>query len=87
MDILRLKEVLSQKGLSAKWLSEKLGISPGYLSDIVRHKKTPSIETLVQIAEALDVDVCELFNRSKTMDGMALAERMERDLSELKKLL
>ncbi|MCB0649561.1 MAG: helix-turn-helix transcriptional regulator [Saprospiraceae bacterium] len=87
MEILRLKEVLSQKGFTSKWLSDKLNISPGYISDIVRHKKTPSIETLVQIAEALDVDICDLFKRSKAESGLQIAERMEQDLVELKKLL
>ena len=65
MEVLKLKELLKQKGLSSKWLSETLGISQGYISDILRHKKTPSIETLMDISKALDIDIRDLFNPTK----------------------
>lgn len=65
MEVLRLKEILKIKGRSSKWLSDSLDISQGYVSDLLRHKKTPSIETLVDIATTLDVDIRDLFYPTK----------------------
>ena len=65
MSILRLKEVIDQKQISKKELSEKIGVTYNYTTELIRGVKFPRPELLIKIAEALDVDIRELFNPTK----------------------
>lgn len=56
---IRLKEVLSEKGITQKELAEKLGITVVGMSKIATGN--PTVSTLEKIAAALDVEVWELF--------------------------
>ena len=62
-DIFRynLKFYRNKLNLTQEKLSEILGISCDYLSEIERGKRTPSFKRLDLIAAALDVDVYKLF--------------------------
>ena len=53
----RVKTVLKEQGRSQMWLSEKLGKSYVMVTNYCNNKTQPSIETLNEIAEILDVDV------------------------------
>ena len=57
--MLRIKEVAKEKGFTITGLAEKLGMSQVSMSRIINGN--PTTETLLKIAEALDVDVKELF--------------------------
>jgi len=48
-------------------LSEKAGLSIVYLSDIERGNKWPYLDTLVKIAEALEVEPFELIKPKNTL--------------------
>lgn len=65
MEILRLKELMNQKGISREELSNKVGVSMTTISNINSEKNLPTINLLLQIAEALDVDVREMFVPTK----------------------
>lgn len=52
------------KSIKQKELAEMAGISNTYLSDIEVGRTTPSIKTLMKLAEALEVD-CEVLLRNK----------------------
>ena len=65
MSILRLKEVIEQKGMTKKELSEKIKVSYNYTTELARGVKIPRIELLIEIATALDVDIRDLFNPTK----------------------
>ena len=56
-DINRLKVVLAEKKRTNKWLAEQLGKDPGTVSKWCTNTMQPNLETLVKIAECLDVDV------------------------------
>lgn len=56
---IRIKEVLSEKGVTQKELASLLGISEVGMSKIVTGN--PTVETLNKIANALGVDIWELF--------------------------
>ncbi|GGG29280.1 hypothetical protein GCM10011344_32660 [Dokdonia pacifica] len=64
MNIIRLKEVLKKKGVTGKELAEKVGVTAGSISNI-SNGSIPRSETLVKIAQALDVDIRELFVSTK----------------------
>ena len=53
----RLKEARSKAGLSQKDLALKLGTSPQNLAQYENGKRNPKKETLVKIANALDMGV------------------------------
>lgn len=62
--MLRIKEILKEKGMTAKELAEKLGIAPTTFSLTI--KGNPTIGTLQKVADALDVNLVELFNDQKS---------------------
>ena len=61
----RLKVVLVEQGRTNKWLAEKLGKNTATVSRWCTNEMQPSLETLVQIAEMLKVDVRELLNSTR----------------------
>ena len=61
----RHKVVLVEKNRSGKWLAEQLGKDPATISRWCSNSIQPSIETMAQIAEILNIDVRELLNKSK----------------------
>lgn len=58
----RIKSARKAKGLSQSALSELIDRSVGYMSYIETGSKKPSLETLIQIANALDVTIDELLS-------------------------
>ena len=58
----RIKAARKAKGLSQSKLSELIDKSVGYMSYIETGSKKPSLETLIQIANALDVTIDELLS-------------------------
>lgn len=64
-DINRLKVVLAEKKRTNKWLAEQLGKDPSTVSKWCTNTAQPGLETLLEIANALEVDVKELLNSSK----------------------
>ncbi|MNQ53371.1 anaerobic benzoate catabolism transcriptional regulator [compost metagenome] len=65
MEILRLKELMAQKGMSREELANKVGVSMTTISNINSEKNLPTIHLLLQIAEALQVDIREMFVPTK----------------------
>ncbi len=53
----RLKIVLAEQGRTNKWLAEKLEKNTATVSRWCTNEMQPSLETLVEIAETLKVDV------------------------------
>ena len=61
----RIKAVLAEKGLANLWLAESLGKNKATVSKWCTNETQPSIDTLFQIAETLNVDVRELLVSNK----------------------
>ena len=59
-DLNRLKVVLVEKKKTGKWLAEQLGKDTTTVSKWCTNTSQPSLETLVEIAKILDVDINEL---------------------------
>lgn len=57
----RISEIRRKRGMTSEKLAYENEISKGYMSDIENGKKLPSIKMLNQIADALGVDIKELF--------------------------
>ena len=57
----RIKIVLAEKNIPNKYLAEKLGRDQATISKWVTNSAQPPLETLIQIAQCLDVDVKNSF--------------------------
>jgi putative transcriptional regulator len=56
----RIKGVLADNNKTNLWLSEKLGKDKSTVSKWCTNDQQPTLETLYDIAEILNVEVCEL---------------------------
>ena len=65
-DINRLKVVLAEKKRTNKWLADALGKDPATVSKWCTNTAQPCLETLLEIARVLEVDVKDLLKSSKT---------------------
>lgn len=64
-DINRIKVVLVEKKRTNKWLAEQLGKDPATVSKWCTNASQPALETLLKIAQLLEVDVQDLLCRAK----------------------
>ena len=64
-DINRLKVVLAEKKRTNKWLASQLGDAPSTVSKWCTNVCQTSLETLLQIADYLDVKVQDLIKNRK----------------------
>ena len=63
--MLRLKQVLAEQGVTGKQLAEKMGVTPQYISGIVRETGSASLDVLSKIANELNVPLSSLFDDYK----------------------
>ena len=59
-DINRIKVILVEKKRTNKWLAEQLGKDPATVSKWCTNNIQPSLDTLLKIAELLNVQIQEL---------------------------
>ena len=68
----RIKEIMQEKGVTSANLSAMIGIHKVSVSNIINGKINPSAETLEKIAEALGVEMWELFkSKSEIVEEIA----------------
>ena len=59
-DLNRIKVMLAEKKRTNKWLAEQLGKDPATVSKWCTNSTQPTLETLIEIAKVLDVELAEL---------------------------
>lgn len=59
-DINRIKVMLAEKKRTNKWLADQLGKDPATISKWCTNSSQPTIETLLKIANLLEVNYTEL---------------------------
>lgn len=64
-NINRIKVVLVAKRKTNKWLSEQQGVAPTTVSKWCTNAAQPPLETLIAIANALEVSVQELVRQEE----------------------
>ena len=77
-DINRLKVVLAEKKRTNKWLAEQLHKDPATVSKWCTNASQPSIETLLEIARVLEVDVQSLL-QATTQDPNMIYLKIPKD--------
>jgi transcriptional regulator with XRE-family HTH domain len=71
----RIREFRKERGLTLKELSKKIGISYSFLSAIERNIKKPSLTTIKQIAETLNIPITYLF--SDESNGKKIGDKLK----------
>ncbi len=79
----RIKEKRIQLGLSQTTLSELCNLAPAFVGIIERCEKRPSIETLVRIANALNVNADYLLGDSIKHDSSYYINKASEMLSDM----
>lgn len=64
-----------RKGLTLAEMAERTELDKGYLSRVERGQKSPSVGTLLKIAEALSVPVGHLFGENTDADSIIVIRR------------
>jgi transcriptional regulator with XRE-family HTH domain len=62
---LNIKRQLKKLGKSQAWLATELDVSPGYVSELISGKKSPSHKLLLEMALALQIDPSGLFGSDR----------------------
>lgn len=65
----RIKVVLAEKEKTNNWLAETLGKDPATVSKWCTNTTQPSLESLLEIARCLDVDMNELVRPLPPKEG------------------
>lgn len=65
-DINRIKLVLVEKKRTNKWLAQELSKDPATVSKWCTNTTQPDLQTLIKVAELLDVDIKDLLWSTKS---------------------
>lgn len=80
-----IRKYRTEKNISQEKLAEMAYLSPKYVGMVERAEKTPSLTTLVNIANALDVTadmlLCDVLNRHSEIKSSILIDKIN-SLSE-----
>lgn len=75
----RIQETRQRRGMTQSELAQKLGMTPKYISNLECGGKTPTLETFVAIANALEIDantlLVDVLNTSNEIRCSALWEK------------
>lgn len=56
----RIGEILKERGISAKWLAEKVDLSANMISLYAKNKNQPTLQNAYRIASVLDLRMEDL---------------------------
>jgi len=70
----KLKSIRAAKALSLEELAKKTILTRSFLSQIENNKTSPSISSLIKIANALEVRIGDLFFEGKSMENHIIHE-------------
>jgi len=74
----KIRSVRERRSLTLREVAEKAGVSESLVSQIERNRVSPAIETLLALADALDIDLEYLFadmKRDRTLKVLRKKER------------
>ncbi len=74
----KIRAVRERKGLTLKAVAQKTGVSESLVSQIERNKVSPAIDTLLTLADVLDINLEFLFeeyHKNRTVDIIYKEER------------
>lgn len=78
----RIREIRKAQRLSQEQAAEKADISPNYLSRIERGKENPTLDMLIKFADALKIEMWEMFDFGHEVNIKELRDAMSKLLKE-----
>lgn len=79
----RLRQIRTEKDMSISTLAEKVGVLDTYIPQLERGEKVPSFDTLIYIANALEVTVDELVCDYVHADKITVANNISKKTVDL----
>ena len=76
---LRLQEIMQQKGINAAKLAEACDMHPANLSGIINDKRSPNLQTLDRLAQALDVPTWTLLQNPIIVNNLEAELERQRE--------
>lgn len=73
-----LRRLRVERGLTIAVLAERSGFSKGYLSKVENSKTAPPVSTLMVLAQALGINISELFSAEQTATNVTVVKKGER---------
>ncbi|MFA6506793.1 MAG: XRE family transcriptional regulator [Treponemataceae bacterium] len=77
----KIREVRDRRGLTLKAVAEVAGVSESLVSQIERNRVSPAIDTLLALADALDIDLEYLFADFKKERAVKIVRKDARSTS------
>ena len=74
-----LRSSRKERKLTLKNVAEKASISEGFLSQVENDVNSPSVETLIRICKALEIDAGDLISRASRQTKVEVIRRSEWD--------
>jgi len=74
----KLRSVRERKGMTLKEVARQAGVSESLISQIERNRVSPSIDTLLQIADVLEIDYEHLFSDYRQKRKVSIVRADER---------
>jgi transcriptional regulator with XRE-family HTH domain len=81
----RLKNIRNARALSLEDLAKKTGLTRSFLSQIEKNRTSPSISSLIKIAQALETRIGDLFLEEHDRENYIIHEN-ERETYAVKKI-
>jgi transcriptional regulator with XRE-family HTH domain len=66
-----------EKGLTLRAVAEKAGVSEGFVSQVENNVKTPSLDTLLNICTAIDIQVGDVLNQLQNQQSLFVFRKKE----------
>lgn len=79
----RIRTVRERKGLTMKEVAEKVGVTESLISQIERDRVSPSVDTLMSIADILAIDLEYLFRDFKKNKTVTIVRKNARSMRRL----
>lgn len=80
----RIKSLRAMRGYSQEQLSEIMGISQNYLSNVERGKENPTLDLFIRLSQGLKVRIQEIFEIETDEEPKALRQRLRQLAGETK---
>jgi transcriptional regulator with XRE-family HTH domain len=80
---IRVRSLRRRKNWTQEYLSEKMDISPNYLSSIERGQENPTFDMLIKLSDALKADLWELFDFGHEVDKKDLKGILNKFIKEI----
>ena len=77
-----LRSIRNIYGLSAKEVSDSIGISPSFLSEVESGKKTPTLETLEKLSALYEIRVSTLLYIAEEIKDDSVTSGIRKSMKE-----